>query len=171
MRPFARGFQRLSCACGRRDTPEILTNNLRAGGRVEKYRSAAAAAWLCGAGGDGALLYGHADTLALRGLEDVENLVERGALGGNEAGLAYEGLDLVHGGAVVEAGGQHDVLVEQRAAEVVAAEVQGHLAGFLAFGEPRGLNVLKVVQEDAGGRDDAQVAIGPRLLLDLLGQR
>ena len=50
------------------------------------------------------------------------------ALGGGEAGFANHGLHFLDGGADVVAGFLHDVFVEEGAAEVVGAEVEGDLA-------------------------------------------
>ena len=77
-------------------------------------------------------------------------IVHSGALGRDEARLTDEGLDLVNGGAIVEARLLHHVFVEEGAAEVVSTEVQGYLARLLTFGEPGGLYVLNVVQIEAG---------------------
>jgi len=90
-----------------------------------------------------------------------ENLVLGRPLGGREAGLADQRHDLVHGDRVDVRGGLVDVLLEQRAAPVVGAEVQRDLARRLALGEPRGLHVREVVEVERAAARTRRYMLGP----------
>ncbi|MNW66519.1 hypothetical protein D3C74_449970 [compost metagenome] len=49
-------------------------------------------------------------------------------------------------------GGRYDVLLDHRAAEVVAAVLQRQLADFRSHGHPGGLQVLDVIQYNSADR-------------------
>src|SRR5213078_1443846 len=76
----------------------------------------------------------------------LEDLVLGGALGGGEAGLADERDDLLDRGGVYIVGRLVDVLLEERAAPVVGAEMQRDLTGRLAFREPGRLHVREIIE-------------------------
>src|SRR5688572_3265071 len=105
------------------------------------------------------------------GAELSFDLVECRSLRGREAGVANQRRDLVDAGAAVETGLLHHILVEDGAAEVVAAKVQRHHARLLPFRKPRRLHVHEVVQIDSRQRHDAQVAIGSGLHGDMTRER
>src|SRR5436189_153190 len=87
-------------------------------------------------------------------------------------GLADQGRDLLDGDRVDVVGRLVDVLLEERAAPVVGAEVERDLARRLALGEPRGLDVRDVVEVETRGREHPQIDVRALHLLDpLLQQR
>src|SRR5439155_26643737 len=88
-------------------------------------------------------------------LGHAHDLVERGPLRGREARLAHQRLQLGDRGLVHVPGGQVHVLLVERAAEVVGAEVERDLAGLLALAEPRRLDVVDVVEVEPRGREHA----------------
>ena len=70
-------------------------------------------------------------------------------------------LGFVH--AVAGAGGAHDVFLDHHAAHVVGAVGQAQLPDLAALRHPRGLQVVEVVEDDAGDRQRAQVVEAGRL--------
>ena len=62
--------------------------------------------------------------------------IERIALQGTEARLGDESAKLALIGGVLAAGGTHNVLLDQDAAHVIAAEAEGDLADLVAGGQP-----------------------------------
>src|SRR4029077_1306893 len=61
--------------------------------------------------------------------------VEGVALGGDEAGVGDDAAEFAFVGAILHAGGEHDVFFDEDAADVVGAELQTDLADFYAWGE------------------------------------
>jgi len=95
-----------------------------------------------------------------------ESAIQRVPLPWDEAGVADDAAELFFGGAVVGAGGGDDVLLDHDAAHVVAAETETELAGLEALGHPGRLDVVDVVEVEAGKRQglwaDGLTSCGPR---------
>src|SRR5262245_51966689 len=86
-----------------------------------------------------------------------DEVVESVPLSGDVAGGPDQALELRAGRAAVRPGGLHHVLLDHGAAHVVGSELERDLADFLALGDPRGLDVRHVVEEQAADRLGAQV--------------
>src|SRR6266581_2913975 len=85
--------------------------------------------------------------------------VAGGALDGGEARLTDQRDDLVYGRLVDVVRGGVDVLLEERAPEVVRPPVERDLSRPLALGEPRGLHVRKIVEVETGGGEHPEIRV------------
>src|SRR5208282_3073919 len=86
--------------------------------------------------------------------------VEGVALHGAEASVADDAAQFLFGGAVGGAGGLDYVFFEHDRADIVAAEAQTHLADLQTLGDPAGLHVGEVGEEDARDGESLQVLDG-----------
>src|SRR5467141_2451971 len=104
-------------------------------------------------------------------LVDLENLIERRSLRRNETGLANQVDDFLGICFVHEVCSSVNIFLEQRAPEVVRAEVEGNLSRLLALGEPRSLNVVEVIEVDPRYRQNLQIAYRRGIMRNDLLQR
>src|SRR4051794_6676555 len=92
-----------------------------------------------------------------RALPALDHAVERVALHRRLAERADDANELVRRRAVRGAGGRDDVLLDHHRAEVVRAERERDLADLHALRDPRGLDVVDVVEVDPAHRLCEQV--------------
>ena len=90
--------------------------------------------------------------------------VEGVALAGLEACVADDAAKFFFCGAVRGAGGFDDVFFEHDGAYVVAAEAEAELEDLKALGDPAGLDILDVVEIEAGDGEDFEVVDGGGLV-------
>lgn len=90
----------------------------------------------------------------------VTIVIELVAEAGGEAGAADGGLH----GLSVEAGGgtcrRDNILLDHNRAKVISTAAQRKLGNLFAYGEPRCLYILDIVEYDATHGDDAQILSG-----------
>src|SRR5216684_1894685 len=72
---------------------------------------------------------------------------------------------------MVRAGRRHDILLDHDAADVVAAESKPKLAGFQAWRDPGGLDILDILQVNARNSEHLQVFYGRRFFLNKTAER
>src|SRR5436309_6626268 len=96
--------------------------------------------------------------------------IQRVALGGNEAGVGNDAAQLAFVGAVFHAGGEHHVLFDQDAPDVIGPELQAHLANLDSRGEPARLDVIDVVEIESADGQRFQI-IDRRRLLHFFAER
>ena len=87
-------------------------------------------------------------------------VIQRVALGGDEAGVGDDAAEFAFVGAVADAGGVDDIFFDQDAADVVGAELQSDLTDFDAGREPARLNVIDVVEIEAADGERFQIIDG-----------
>jgi hypothetical protein len=97
--------------------------------------------------------------------------IEDVALLRNEACFRNQVTQTFFRGPVVSAGGRHHIFFDHNRAHIICAEPQSDLAETQSLRQPRGLDIVDVVHEQARNREHLEVIHSCRLFLDPAAER